>query len=257
MIVLDYSDATEPVRGWATGDWHRWSKFHADQMFERHLQRALDEAWFLMHVGDALEMTTPTSKVMTSGAMQDQTANPEDQRKDLVRILRMFRDAAPVTPQATKKGVILGGNHEFRVDSKTGLDFIASVTDAVGDAIAPMSIPGIIEIRVGQNTWWGYMHHGEGPGTNPLTLADRIQRDVQGIDFILSGHIHCDTFDPAMVVTPQGYQKVTRIRCGHYLFNPPYQMRRPTTRMAPPGSWLLTLYPDRPKERAAEWTWMD
>lgn len=187
----------------------------------------------VLHIGDALEMVTATSRVAQRGALRDQTADPETQRKTLIAHLKRL-----------KGGTILPGNHEFRIDMATGLDFMASIVDAVGSKFQAMDQPGYVAIKVGKQTYTFYKHHGEGPVAAVTTLFDRIQRDTEGIDAILCGHVHAGTFDPAIKFTPQGHRTILRFRVGHYLVAPKYALVRPVSRMGAPGSWLLTLDPN-------------
>ena len=232
MVVLDYAKTRAPLRIWACGDWHVSALTHDAPLFAKHFQRAVKERWPVIHVGDALEMVTPSSRVAQRGALREQTADPEEQRKALITYLKQLAG-----------GVILPGNHEFRVDMASGLDFIASITDAVGKTFTPLSEPGFIEVRVGKQRYRFYVHHGEGPVVAVTTLFDRLQRDTEGLDAILCGHIHAGTFDPATILTPDGPRSIKRFRTGHYLRPPKYALIRPVSRIGACGSWLLTLDP--------------
>jgi hypothetical protein len=231
MVTIEVP-GNAPARVWATADWHLGHVDHAADLFAAHKRQAVDEGWHLIHAGDALEMVTPASRVARRGGLTDQRFPPEEQRWLLIDTLKQIRG----------RGVILPGNHEFRVDMATGLDFVRSVTDAVGDRIVPMERPGRVRFVVGDQAYDLYVHHGEGPFVSPITLFDRIQRDEDGLDAILAGHVHASTFDPALVGTPQGDRVVLRIRLGHYLRPPRYQVVRPVARRGAPGSWLLTLH---------------
>lgn len=241
--TLDFRKARAPVSVWGTGDWHLSSTAHDAALFTKHFNRAVDEHWHLLHVGDGLEMVTPSSRVAQRGALNEQTALPAEQREILIGYLRKL----------TGKGFILAGNHELRVDMATGLDFIKTVTDAKGVSIEPLSEPGVVDILVGSQTYHVYVHHGEGPVVNPISLFDRIQRDVEGLDLILAGHIHSSTSDPAEVDTPTGARVIHRLRTGHYLKNPKYVLLRPIARRGARGSWLLTF---DPHEHSVQATWL-
>jgi hypothetical protein len=232
--TLDFSASAGPVDVWGTSDWHLGSKDHDAERFERHLERAVEGGWHLLHVGDALELVTPSSRVAQRGALREQVASPEEQRKLLVAALKRLRG----------QGFLLPGNHEFRIDAATGLDFVASITDAVGDRIRPLDRPQRVRLLVGSQTYDVYLHHGEGPAISPTTLFDRLQRDEEGLDVILAGHIHSTTLDAASVGSPNGHRNVLRLRTGHYLVTPAYQLVKPIARRGAPGSWLLRFYAD-------------
>lgn len=236
MVILDRSDTRAPLKVWACGDWHGGSTHHDSALFVKHYERAVAERWLMLHLGDALELVTPTSRVALRGALREQIASTEDQRKGFIACL-----------QRLEGGILLPGNHELRIDMATGLDFIATVTDAVGEKFTPLSEPGFVEIRVGRQKYTVYLHHGEGPIVNVTTLFDRIQRDTEGLDAILTGHVHASTYDPAVVDTPTGTRIIHRLRCGHYLRQPLYAKHRPIARIGAPGSWLLTLDPNEHK----------
>lgn len=219
---------------WATGDWHCGSAWCDTDLLTRHRQMAVDGGWGLLHVGDSLEMVTPASRVALRGALREQILDPEQQRQALIGYLRGLRE-----------GVILPGNHELRIDMMTGLDFIKSVSEAKDVHVRPLTIPQVVRIDAGRQTYHVYLHHGEGPVVSPTTLFDRIQRDVHGLDLILAGHIHASTSDPSEVETPQGPRIVHRLRAGHYLKTPPYALARPITRRGARGSWHLIFRADR------------
>lgn len=233
MIILDHRKARQPLKVWLCGDWHISSISHHSALFEKHFNRAVKEQWTVMHIGDALEMVTASSKVAQRGALRDQTADPETQRQTLITHLKKL-----------KGGTILPGNHEFRIDAVTGLDFMQSIVDAVGPSFQAMDSPGMIDVRVGKQSYVFYAHHGEGPVAAVTTLFDRLQRDTEGLDAIVCGHVHAGTFDPAIKMTPTGHRTVFRYRVGHYLLAPKYALVRPVSRIGACGSWLLTLDPN-------------
>lgn len=227
---------------WATGDWHLGSAWCDRDLLDRHRQRALGGHWGLLHVGDGLEMVTPLSRVATRGALRDQILDPEQQRQLLVQYLAGF------------EGFILPGNHEFRIDMATGLDFMRAITEAKGVSVRPLPLPQAVRIVAGRQEYIVYLHHGEGPVVSPTTLFDRLQRDVEGVDVILAGHIHAATSDPAEVDTPKGPRIVHRLRTGHYLKTPPYALVRPVARRGRRGSWHLIFHADR---HSVTCEWMD
>lgn len=238
-FVLDLS---QNPKAWLTGDWHLGNKHHDTSLFTSHFDQALAENWGLIHTGDALEMVTVSAGVAQKGAMRDQFLDPKEQRALLKSILSKF--SAP--------GVILPGNHEFRIDAKTGLDFIADVCEGVSN-IHALEIPSIVAVKARKHIYHLYLHHGEGPAVSPVTLFDRLQRDVEGIDIIAAGHIHCSTFDPAHVEGLAGERTVHRIRVGHYLKPAPYTLVRPVARRGARGSWLLEFGTE---ERWIRPTWL-
>jgi hypothetical protein len=229
MTTLDHARRRAPLTIWATGDWHLGSAYHDAALFRLHFGRAVRERWLVVHVGDALEMVTPTSGVAGRGALIEQIVPPEEQRQLLVAHLKQLAG-----------GVILGGNHEFRIDAKTGLNFIRTVTDAAPH-IVPLAEPGLVRLVVGSQTYHLYVHHGEGPTVVVTTLFDRIQRDIEGVDAIVCGHVHASTLDPAVVTTPGGERVVWRLRVGHYLRQPAYAKVRPIARVGARGSWAITF----------------
>lgn len=234
MIRIDLRDAKSPQKFWATGDWHIGHEDHAEDLFRAHLERAVREGWHLLHVGDSMEMVIPASKLTTSGAMSEQKMSPEEQRKELISILKRLKG----------KGVMLPGNHERRIDKATGMNFVSMILQSFNN-IVPMEDPGMVQILVGSQRYNVVMHHGEGPVVSPITLLDRLQRDYEDADLIIAGHIHAGTFDPAYKVTSKDGRTVLRLRVGHYLMNPRYAIERPIARIGAPGSWLLVMHHDR------------
>jgi predicted phosphodiesterase len=235
---LDLSDKRK-AQFWVLGDTHIGSTFHLSRAFSEH--RKLLAGSYVIHVGDALELVTPVSAVAHKGALREQVLPIEEQRKLFVEFLRDFPG-----------GVVLPGNHEFRIDAVTGLNFIQTVVDAVGKRYVVLEIPGMVHIRVGKVDYHVVVHHGEGPYVSPTTLFDRLQRDYEGADIIVAGHIHASTFDPAVVRGPRGERIVWRLRVGHYVAPPRYALVRPVTRMGAPGSWILTLSGEG-KSVTAQW----
>lgn len=228
--VLVSARLRPPARVWVTGDWHAHHAQHASALFEAHYARAVAERWYLVHVGDALEMVTPSSRVAHKGALADQTASPEEQRQWLIDRLRRIHH-----------GIVGPGNHETRIDFAVGINFIKSITDAEGMRVRAVEWPGFIELRVGRVTYYIYVHHGEGPTVNPFTLHDRLLMNTEAADVIVAGHIHQSANDVVVIESPHGPREVIRLRAGHYLDRPRYQMIRPLGRIGAPGSWLLTL----------------
>jgi predicted phosphodiesterase len=235
---LDLSDKKE-VQFWVLGDTHIGSAFHLSRAFSEH--RRLLAGSYVIHVGDALEMVTPASPIALKGALREQILSVEEQRKLFVEFLRDFPG-----------GIVLPGNHEFRIDAVTGLNFVQTVVDAVGGKYIVLEAPGMVNIRVGEVNYYVVVHHGEGPYVSPTTLFDRLQRDYEGADIIVAGHIHSSTFDPAIVRGPKGDRIVWRIRVGHYVAPPRYALVKPVARMGAPGSWVLTLS-GKEKNVSAQW----
>jgi predicted phosphodiesterase len=234
--VITFHAQRRPVlKVWVTGDWHVGHRQHYSSLLGDHLKFAEKEKWLMLHAGDSLELVTPTSSVARRGALIDQSIPVEEQRQYLQGVLKRIN-----------AGVYLVGNHEQRIDAATGLDFVAMLASA-NPRIVPLTVPDIVCVIVGNQSYFIYLHHGEGPSVNPLTLHDRLQRDVHGVDVIVGGHIHRSTVDTVLVQTPEGVSEVLRFRAGHYLggdtwIAPQYYLRRPVGPSGTPGSWLLTLH---------------
>jgi len=196
----------------------------------------------MIHLGDALELVTPSCRIARRGGLREQTIQTEAQRQIFVGYLR---DLAG--------GLILPGNHELRIDMETGLDFVGLVTDSTRGRFVALQEPGLITLRVGAVDYHGVLHHGEGPVVNPSALLDRLQRDTEGIDFIACGHIHQTVFHPTEVFSPSGTRTIQRFRVGHYLRRPTYAAVRPISTSGPTGAWHLTF---DPRVRRIESAWL-
>jgi hypothetical protein len=227
MLRLEFPGPEQEF--WATGDWHIGQAQHYAPLFDKHFQQAVSERWQLLHVGDAVEMLIWRG-VVQSARLFEQKLSPEEQREELIACLSKLAG-----------GVYLAGTHELRVDRATGLDFVKGVAQASGGRIIPLYIPQAIEVVVGKQPYVVFLHHGEGPIVSPTTLFDRIQRDVEGVDLIIAGHIHAATFDPAVVETTRGNRTIYRLRAGHYLQMPAYQRIRPIVRWGACGSYVVKL----------------
>jgi len=243
LHTIDRSDIEEDLVGWGTGDWHGGSRFHDEVTFEKHWAWAVDAKAVLFHVGDALEMTTITSKVASKGALLDQVWTTEQQREWAIMRLSHMDD-----------GVFLAGNHEQRIDNTTGLNFAKSLAE--NTKVKPLDVPGFVRVLVGDQQYNVLMHHGEGPAANPATLANRLQSIYEGADLVLAGHIHSADSNPVEMRTVDGPRHVQRLRVGHYLDFPPYVMRRPTTTLSPVGSWRLRFRHDIHRIET-EWMYKD
>ena len=231
-----------PLKVWCCGDLHIGAETHDALLFARHYARAVVEGWLMINLGDSLELVTPSSRVAQRGALREQTMTVEQQRKVLCQYLRGLAG-----------GILLPGNHDYRVDMATGLDFTAMMAELAGPKWQVLPHAGFVRLNAGKQSYTAYCHHGEGPVVSPTSLFDRLQRDTGDLDLILAGHIHAGTFDPAFRMTPEGGKVVHRIRTGHYLKPPRYALDRPISRIGPCGSWLLTF---DAKHHLIESTWL-
>jgi hypothetical protein len=222
--------AKETVTLWVTGDWHLGHQRHLADLFRRHFQAAVTRRYPTIHVGDGVENVIPASGVARKGGLAEQALPPEEQRLLLIQHL-----------QQLARVVYLRGNHERRDDVVTGKDFVAMVSALAGRHVTALRTPGIVTVQAGRQTYRFYVHHGEGPTVNPYTLLDRIQRDTDGLDGILAGHIHTGAVQMAQKITPDGPRTILRLRVGHYLAVPEYALERPVAPVGAPGSWLLHL----------------
>lgn len=219
-----------PATLWVTADWHRGHVSHDTALFHEHYNAAVEGGWTIIHLGDALELVTPASRIAQRGGLAEQTVPPEEQRVELIGLLRSFR-----------YGVIGPGNHETRVDFQSGMNFIQSIVDAKDVRVKAVPWPGFVRVEVGRVVYHLYCHHGEGPIVNPFALHDRLMMNTEGADIIVAGHSHASSSDVAEVIAPDGERSIYRLRAGHYLRAPQYALRRPITRLGARGSWAVTL----------------
>lgn len=147
------------------------------------------------------------------------------------------------------------GNHEERIVKMcqqlgfTGLEPLEKWAKNLNpDIVFPEIERGLLmKLKVGNQTYKGYIAHGTGSARNPLHAFKYIRNNFEGLDFIALGHIHLYRVECKVVwAYDKGWKKklITNIRTGSILPWCPYAEKKQLEPSAL-GSPLMILRSDR------------
>ncbi len=164
---------------------------------------------FLM--GDIFDVATRTSP----------TSPFESSSSEYAYGIELFRPYAKQIIGAVR------GNHCQRLLNHAGYDPMAQFCTTLN--IPYMGLSSVLKIEVGQERYYGYIHHSTGGGGtlgSALNRAVKLQDIVQGVDFYCIGHNHQlvngsrTVYRPNQDGTDIEEQRLWYIDCGSFLDYP-------------------------------------
>ena len=167
------------VRIMATGDWHLGAPTCDEQKIREDLERAVNNHWYVLCMGDQLEMATRTSP----GSGVYEQIPPEKQIERIVEILQPVNDA----------GLLVGvhsGNHEGRVSKAAGLDITKMICRILGTRY--LAHAAMHNWKVGKQSYTVYSTHGSSGSRLPWTKVKAAVDCFRFVDaeLVLYAHTH-------------------------------------------------------------------
>lgn len=237
MKILNVGfDSQRPISLWLLSDLHLGHMAHDSRLLDVHRTIAKQARAKMVFLGDALEAVTSNSSVAAVGGQFEQEGTVGDQLDRFVQTVRGFRVLA-----------LLEGNHERRVTRVTGYSILTHAAESIarqqGKPCEFLPHGGLLNIRVGEVEYHIAVHHGEG---GPTSFFRGMMRDYDAVDLVAGGHTHQLIREDVLRHTPDGTRTVICLRTGSYLPLPNYAQEKIGTYSPPaPGSWLVTLHPDK------------
>lgn len=151
----------------------------------------------ILLLGDLSDAAIASSKGFYHGAR-----TPEEALEELLKAFRQVDDAGE--PLSARIDLIIGGNHERRIERVTGLSFTKLFAALVGRPTAFRGGPTILrycysqsECQKGTQIFNGrkkvFAHHGYGGGMRPGSAVNRMEdlaKTIPDCDLYLMGHVH-------------------------------------------------------------------
>ena len=175
-------------------------------LFHRFVQMILAEPYrFIVVNGDMMNNNLRHSV----GSPYDDLISPDDQRKEVVRMLMPMQDRILC---------INGGNHENRTKKEAGLDVSSIMADDLG--VPYNEDENFIKLSIGSRpnnkpfVYTTYVTHGNGGGKKPGSALNNIEDLSKNIfaDVYMMGHTHKRTGHKAAFRMPDlRNMKITEI----------------------------------------------
>ena len=232
-------DSKGRVRIMATGDWHLGSLNCDEDRVRRDLQRAIDNNWYVICMGDQLETATKSSP--GSGVFEQD--EPDEQINRIVELLKPVADA----------GLLIGihhGNHENRIVNLAGVNVTKMVCRILGCKY--LNHAAMHNWKVGKQSYTAYSTHGSSGSRLPWTKVKAAIDCFRFVDAELVLYAHTHGLDHAT----QLYQRVDKknrkvehgirhaVLTGSYLRYPGSYAEQKNYPPVPMGCALITLFAD-------------
>jgi len=223
-----------------TGDWHLGAKTCDEDMIRTDLKRALDNGWYVLGMGDMLEMATRVSP--GSGVFEQE--GPNEQMERVLEMLKPINDA----------GLLIGlhsGNHENRLNNVAGITITQWLCSLLGCRY--LNHAATHNWKVGKQSYTVYSTHGSSGSRLPWTKIKAaidcfrftdaetvLYAHTHGLDHMTQLYQHVDKKNRKV-----GHAKRHAILTGSYLRYPGSYAEQKNLPPVSMGCAVVTIYGDR------------
>jgi len=234
------------VKIMATGDWHLGSRNCDEERIKADLKRALEGHWYIVCMGDQIEMATKASP--GSGVFEQD--EPDSQIDHVVEMLKPLQEA----------GLLIGihsGNHEARLTVLGGVNITQLMCRILGCRY--LNHAAMHNWKVGPESYTCFSTHGSSGSRLPWTKVKAAIDCFRYVDteMVLYAHTHgLDHMTQLYQRADKRNRKVAHavrhaVLTGSYLRYPGSYAEQKNLPPVPIGCAIITLYSDHHEIRVS------
>lgn len=207
VIARTYPKEWDYLTLYPIADIHLGAAECREKEFERYIDRIKqDDRAVVILAGDLINNGIKSSKTN----VYDEIYSPKEQKRRMVEMLR---------PISNKIITAVTGNHERRSARESDVDITWDMCDALG--VEYGNDMAFVKLSVGEKpnrkpaTYMICATHGAGGGAllgSGLNKSDAWQQSVEGLDILISGHVHKPSKTPSarIVFDPHNNNVIVR-----------------------------------------------